>query len=108
MIPTKEKSVTTKDSRRMCVAAGVGYAASKQQLPITTPATAFVEQLGGGRSVKENLMETTGAGKTFFPKKPKYRANKVKKRKTSSIHSQRTGSGLRINNKNLYTGLQLK
>ncbi len=95
----------------MCVAAGAGYAASKQQLPITTPATALVEQLGGGRSIKENLRETTGAGKTFFPKKPKapqYRSSKAKKRKTSSVHSQRTGSGLRINNKNLNTGLQLK
>ena len=92
----------------MCVAAGAGYAASKQQLPITTPATALVEQLGGGRSVKENLMETTGAGKTFFPKTPKYRSNKVTKQKKRSVHTQRTGGGLRINNKNLYTGLQLK
>ena len=105
MILTKEKSVITKDSR-MCLAVG---AALGNKLPLHTPVSAMGETLAGGRSPDKIMKESTLTGQVLFPKKtPSAPKTKVKKRKTSSVQSQRTGSGLRINNKNLNTGLQLK
>ena len=95
----------------MCAAPAMAYGASQSQLPVSTPATAVLEQLGGGRNVKENLKQNTGLGQTVYPPKApasKSRSNSKTKKTSSKKPLKTTGGGLRINNRKLNTGLQLK
>ena len=98
----------------MCAVQAGAFKASQSQLPFTTPVTAGLEQLGGGRSIGENLKQNTGVGKvkTFLdgPKPPAAakRSKRSNRAKANSQQSSRTGSGLRINNSQLGSSLQIK
>ena len=97
----------------MCVVGAGVHQAATNKLPVSTPATAGIEFLAGGRDPIQNFKETTGAGKTFFPQTPKVntpsaRSGASKKAKRNSTPSQRTGGGLRANNPALSgSGLQI-
>jgi len=99
----------------MCAAPAMAYGASQSQLPVSTPVTAALEQAGGGRSIKENFKQNTGLGKVMYPPKaPAYKSRaspkagaKAKKSLSKKV-LKTTGGGLRINNRKLNTGLQLK
>ena len=90
----------------MCVAAG---AALGNKLPLHTPVTAMGESLSGGRSPIKIMKESTLVGQQLFPKKAPSSNPTAKTKKTSSKKPLKTtGGGLRINNRKLNTGLQLK
>ena len=92
----------------MCATQIGAYKASQSQLPFSTPVTAGLEALGGGRSIGDNLKQNTGLGKTFFPEKPKVAARaSTTTRSRQSSATVRSGNGLRINNKDLGMGLQI-
>ena len=91
----------------MCLAAGAAFG---NKLPLHTPVTAMGETLSGGRSPIKIMKESTLAGQMLFPKKQSTSTKAVAKAKRSSSKKtlKTTGGGLRINNRKLNTGLQLK
>tara|TARA_R110000803_G_scaffold27989_2_gene65036 strand:- start:208 stop:480 length:273 start_codon:yes stop_codon:yes gene_type:complete len=90
----------------MCAVQAGAYKASQSELPISTPVTAGLEQLGGGRSFTDNLKQNTGLGKVVSPAKaPKAQA--AAKRQKASKSGGSSGAGLRIDNPGLFTGMQI-